>query len=499
MGKIIIDYEKHYESFFGRYWGLIIFPLLPFWLLGRDDGMAGYLDIDGKAYKLKYKKKNHPQIIDIDNGIHEIIYRKKSKFAIAFNLWTRSSGGTLDRVLDNMGAYNDYKLDGFMLNFGSDTHVKLHAEGGILRKCKVVDIVDALEMPKEEKSVSRKPKVKLGCVTPIIILVALMALGLYASNNSGKMINLINGGGDSHSANIGSSQTEIQQDTDTPDKQPEAEVQKEPSVDKHMFVSANGGLNLRESASTDSPVLVLIPKETEIIVEKLQNGWAKTQYQGKTGWCSAEYLVDNADSLKGPEEEKVLTREQIDNARAAADEIIDSYYGKKTKGARTDITVDNVVEFFETAQNYYNYWMNFGGQFEKLIELKDEENYFLYLVEDSKCKTVQDVCDRYFSLFSDNLAKECLTAKLYSLDGKLAITSHGAGVQGLYISHTYDVQKVSDTQINVSVIIKQYDNYQYTETGELDPNVKVIERILTYPCVVEDGAWVFSEMGTIYS
>ena len=57
MGKIIIHYEKHYESFFGKYWGLILFPLLPFWLLARDDGMAGYLDIDGSTFKLKYKKK----------------------------------------------------------------------------------------------------------------------------------------------------------------------------------------------------------------------------------------------------------------------------------------------------------------------------------------------------------------------------------------------------------------------------------------------------------
>ena len=113
MGKIIIHYEKPYESFFGKYWGLILFPLLPFWLLARDDGMAGYLDIDGSTFKLKYKKKMHPQEIEISEGVHQIIYRKKSKFAIAFNLWTRSPGGTLDNVLDSMGAYDDYKLDGF--------------------------------------------------------------------------------------------------------------------------------------------------------------------------------------------------------------------------------------------------------------------------------------------------------------------------------------------------------------------------------------------------
>ena len=50
-------------------------------------------------------------------------------------------------------------------------------------------------------------------------------------------------------------------------------------------------LNLRESASTDSAVLIVIPEGAEVtIVEKTSDRWYKVSYNNKTGYVSTEYL-----------------------------------------------------------------------------------------------------------------------------------------------------------------------------------------------------------------
>lgn len=82
-------------------------------------------------------------------------------------------------------------------------------------------------------------------------------------------------------------------------------------------VRADGGLRLRAGAGTDSESLLTIPDGTHLTCTGWQNGWAKTTYEGKTGYVSAEYLLldgkVNADGglrlRSGPGEthEKLLT------------------------------------------------------------------------------------------------------------------------------------------------------------------------------------------------
>ncbi len=82
-------------------------------------------------------------------------------------------------------------------------------------------------------------------------------------------------------------------------------------------VRADGGLRLRSGAGTDSESLLTIPDGTHLTCTGWQNGWAKTTYDGKTGYVSAEYLLldgkVNADGglrlRSGPGEsyEKLLT------------------------------------------------------------------------------------------------------------------------------------------------------------------------------------------------
>lgn len=72
-------------------------------------------------------------------------------------------------------------------------------------------------------------------------------------------------------------------------------------------VTARSGLNLRKSASTSSTKLLTIPYGTKLtgIVSK---GWLKTTYNGKTGYCYAEYIKDvTSDSTVTSKERNYVT------------------------------------------------------------------------------------------------------------------------------------------------------------------------------------------------
>ena len=63
------------------------------------------------------------------------------------------------------------------------------------------------------------------------------------------------------------------------------------------IITANGGLNLRESYPSGT-VLITIPKNTKIKVLAQENGWIKTTYNNKTGWCSATYVGSITDEFR---------------------------------------------------------------------------------------------------------------------------------------------------------------------------------------------------------
>lgn len=63
------------------------------------------------------------------------------------------------------------------------------------------------------------------------------------------------------------------------------------------IITANNGLNLRESYPSGT-VLITIPKDTKIKVLAQENGWIKTTYNNKTGWCSATYVGSITDEFR---------------------------------------------------------------------------------------------------------------------------------------------------------------------------------------------------------
>ena len=63
------------------------------------------------------------------------------------------------------------------------------------------------------------------------------------------------------------------------------------STRRGATVRADGGLRLSASASEKSEKLLTIPDGTHIECTGWQSGWAKTTYEGKTGYVSAVYLL----------------------------------------------------------------------------------------------------------------------------------------------------------------------------------------------------------------
>lgn len=72
-------------------------------------------------------------------------------------------------------------------------------------------------------------------------------------------------------------------------------------------VTAKSGLRLRKSASTSSTKLLTIPYGTKL-TGTLTKGWLKTTYNGKTGYCYAEYIKDvTSDSTVTSKERNYVT------------------------------------------------------------------------------------------------------------------------------------------------------------------------------------------------
>lgn len=136
MAKIVVKFARDEFSTFGKYWGIFLFPFLIFWLLFRDNGDAGYLDMDGKKIaRLKYKKKNHPLEISIPAGEHIITYRKKSKLSMGLNSMVKNAGndgsfiGTLGTSLNRSATKGD--TTSYRINFKDGDKLVIRVTGGI--------------------------------------------------------------------------------------------------------------------------------------------------------------------------------------------------------------------------------------------------------------------------------------------------------------------------------------------------------------------------------
>lgn len=62
--------------------------------------------------------------------------------------------------------------------------------------------------------------------------------------------------------------------------------------DKIVYITADGGLNMREDASSSSKSLAVIPNGTKLTVLEEKDGWYKVEYNGQTGWVSKDFVSE---------------------------------------------------------------------------------------------------------------------------------------------------------------------------------------------------------------
>lgn len=113
-------------------------------------------------------------------------------------------------------------------------------------------------------------------------------------------------------------------------------------------VDADAGLRMRESSSTSAAVLTTIPNGAEIdVLAKTEGGWYQVDFDGNTGFVSAEYVVlsEEADTLETlPEPMYGRVTEGPLNIRS----------GPGTDYDRVrQINVGNVLEITDTVDGWY--------------------------------------------------------------------------------------------------------------------------------------------------
>jgi len=70
-------------------------------------------------------------------------------------------------------------------------------------------------------------------------------------------------------------------------------------VQSTTYKTTTNNLNMRTGSSTGHSIILTIPQGAQVEVLATSNGWAQVNYNGKTGWTSAEYLTDAARSVNG--------------------------------------------------------------------------------------------------------------------------------------------------------------------------------------------------------
>lgn len=61
-----------------------------------------------------------------------------------------------------------------------------------------------------------------------------------------------------------------------------------------LWVTADGGLFLRETSDSKGKILIVIPINTQLTAEETKDDWYKVTYMGKTGWVNKNYVTTQA-------------------------------------------------------------------------------------------------------------------------------------------------------------------------------------------------------------
>ncbi len=109
-------------------------------------------------------------------------------------------------------------------------------------------------------------------------------------------------------------------------------------------ITNGGGLHLRSGAGTSYDSLVIMPVDTELYVLEVKDGWGRTAYEGKEGWCSLEYTERTADLLPVVSEQRkdgvIVSITDFETLSAGFDSIDESNGCTYTFNLLEDVTLD---------------------------------------------------------------------------------------------------------------------------------------------------------------
>lgn len=94
-------------------------------------------------------------------------------------------------------------------------------------------------------------------------------------------------------------------ETEEPEIVPD--VENEPmDLSSVYMVNASGGVRMREKAGEKYAYMQTVPDGTCLVIQRVINGYAQTDYNGHTGWVSTAYLVPAHSGILSPEVEDVV-------------------------------------------------------------------------------------------------------------------------------------------------------------------------------------------------
>ncbi len=257
-------------------------------------------------------------------------------------------------------------------------------------------------------------------------------------------------------------------------------------------VKADGGLNMRSQPTTSSTVIVNIPNGSTLEVTSWDGQWASVSWNGYSGWCHGDYLVQ-----AGTSETAHITysQAQVDRAIEEAKAYYASCIGASPKTGLTgqSLTHDQVEALYWNAVACTTVGYYPAGQFSQhgeYLYIDGRESIYIQ-VSDNQFKTLGDWANKFYSVLSDEEAYRQLCYNcLFMLDGKMYISAGAFGDEGLGTNYTIRIAEETDGyQLTMDVVNTRYN---WNDT------VEEIKWSATFHCFLEDGVWVFNDAQTPY-
>ena len=168
----------------------------------------------------------------------------------------------------------------------------------------------------------------------------------------------------------------------------------------YYYVKPSVGLRLRKGPSTKYAKICTMPKGTKLKKLDKKNGWLKTEYKGKTGWCDASYLsykvVDTTDDTTNKARNYVTNTSLAIRASASTKatnkctiptgKVIRCYYDKTYEYK----TKEHTYKFYKLAKSYED--SKTGKKYSGyVLYKKDDKDPYLVHASDYKVEYDDDV------------------------------------------------------------------------------------------------------------